>query len=135
MSSVAAQSKVGNLVDLVEVSAVVATPKPCQLDQLHLAAVSLLQPALAVSKAEASAVGSVVDEEVDSEEDSVAAIEDMVEEEEESDIKAEVVLAEEAEGLMATVTQRHPLMLLQVLVETEAALVQVGMAVHLRMVV
>ena len=106
-------------------------PKLCQLDQPRQVVVSQLQPALVDSTVEASAVALVADEAVDSEEASVAATEDTAEEEEESGTKAEVVLAEEAARLMATVTQRHPLMLLQVPAETEAASVQVGMAAHL----
>ena len=125
------QSKAGNPVDLVEVSAVAVTPKLCQLDQLPQVVVSLLQPALADSMAEGSVVALVVVGAVDSEEASVAATEDTVEEEEVSDTKVEVVLAEGAERLMAMVTQRHPLMLLQVPAETEVASVQVGIAAHL----
>jgi len=128
-------SRVGNLVDLVEVSAAAATPKLCQLDQLRQVEALLLQPAQADSKVEGSAVGLVVVEAVDSEEASVAATGDLVEEEEASDTKVVEVSAEEAERLMAMVTQRHPLMLLQVQAETEAASAQVGMAAHLLMVV
>lgn len=127
-------SRVGNLVDLVEVSAAAATPKLCQLDQLRQVEALLLQPAQADSKVEGSAVGLVVVEAVDSEA-SVAATGDLVEEEEASDTKVVEVSAEEAERLMAMVTQRHPLMLLQVQAETEAASAQVGMAAHLLMVV
>ena len=129
-SSVVVRSKVGNLAGSVGVLAVAVIPRLCQLDPPRQLAVSLLQPALADSKVEASAVGLVVVEVADSEEASAAVREDMAEEEEELDTKVEVVLAEEAERLIAMVTQRHPLMLLQVQAETEAASVQVGM-VHL----
>lgn len=56
MLSVAAPSRVGDLVDSVEVSVVVDTPKLCQLDPLLLAEDLLLQLDL-----EASVVGSVAD--------------------------------------------------------------------------
>ncbi len=131
MSSVVVRSKAGNLVGLVEVLAVVVIPRLCQPDQQHQVVVSLLQQDLVVFKAEDSAVGLPVDEAVGSEVDSVAATEDLVEEEEGSDTKVPVDSAEEAERLMAMVTQRHPLMLLQVQAETEAALVQVGIAARL----
>lgn len=132
-SNVVVQSKVGNLVDLVEVLAVAATPKLCQLDQQRQVEVLLLQQDLVVYKAEGSVVDLAVDEEADSEEVSAVAIEDLVEEEEESDTKAVVDLVEEAERLMAMVTQRHPLTLLQVQAATEAASVQVGIAARLLM--
>ena len=77
-------------------------------------------------------MGSVVDEVAGSEEASAAATEEaLVEEEEGLDTKVVVVSAEEVEErLMAMVTQRHPLMLLQVQAETEAAW-EVGMVAHL----
>ena len=111
-----------------------ATPKLCQLDQPRRVVALLLQLAQAGFKVEGSAEGLVVVEVVGSEEASVAATEDLVEEEEESDTKVVEVSAEEVERLMAMVTQRHPLMLLQVQVETEAASAPVGMAAHLLMV-
>lgn len=130
-SNVVVQLKVGNLVDLVEVLAVAATPRPCLLDQQLQVEVSPLQQDLVVYKAEVSVVDLAVDEAADSEVVSVAAIEDLVEEEGESDTKAVVDLVEEAERLTAMVTQRHPLTLLQVQAATEAASVQVGTTAHL----
>ena len=104
----------------MEVWAVAVTPKPCQLDQQHQSVASLPQQGLAVSKVADSAVASAADEAADSEEDSVAVTEDLAEEEEVSDTKVVVdSVEEEAERLMAIVTQRHPLMPLQVQAETE----------------